>query len=73
MCLACREALALWYLAGSWQEVQLNVGIGQTVGVHGLQSLQEKRRRCEGLGGLATQLSRALGAARGICLPLGPP
>lgn len=36
------ELLAIWYLAGPRQEVQLDVGIGQAVGVHGLQSLQEK-------------------------------
>lgn len=39
LCARLAVAQAIWYLAGSRQEVQLNVGIGQAIGVHGLQSL----------------------------------
>lgn len=70
MFLACREAQARWYLAGSRQEVQLNIRIGQAVGVHGLQSLQEKRRQwCESLGRAGHSAATARGAAPGLCPP----
>lgn len=67
MFLACREAQAIWYLAGSRQEVQLNIRIGQAVGVHGLQSLQKKRQWCEGLGRAGHSAAAALGAGPGLC------
>lgn len=50
------ERPAIWYLAGSRQEVQLNIRVSQAVGVHGLQSLQEKRQWSRAVGGPATRL-----------------
>lgn len=39
----CVELVWL-YLTGSRQQVQLDVGIGQSIGVHWLQALQCKQR-----------------------------
>lgn len=70
-----REAQAIWYLAGSRQEVQLNIGISQAVGVHGLQSLQEKKKWSEGLAraGHSAVTDRHWAQPLESVPPIGPP
>lgn len=35
-----------YYLTGSWKQVQFHIRIGQAIGVHGLETLHQRWKKC---------------------------